>query len=65
MKRQSTIEKQQLIEKLKSLDPKLKYKNSAWNDAIKTAFNSSGSFDFVNLVHTSPNTVRRLIMEFN
>jgi hypothetical protein len=64
MKRQSTIEKQQMVETLRNLDSKLKYKSTAWNDAIKSAFNSSGSFDFVNLVHSSPNTVRRLITEF-
>ena len=64
MIRQSTIEKQQLVETLRSLDLKLKYKSTAWNDAIKSAFNSSGSFDFVNLVHSSPNTARKLVMEF-
>lgn len=64
MKRQSTIEKQQMVETLRNLDSKLKYKSTAWNDAIKSAFNSSGSFDFINLVHSSPNTVRRLITEF-
>jgi hypothetical protein len=64
MKRQSTIEKQQLIETLRSLDSKLKYKSTAWNEAIRNAFNSSGSFDFVNLVHSSPNTVRKLVLEF-
>jgi hypothetical protein len=65
MVRKSTIEKQQLIEKLRNIDSKLKYKSTAWNDAIKSAFNSSGSFDFVNLVHSSPNTARKLVMEFN
>jgi hypothetical protein len=64
MKRQSTIEKQKLVETLRNLDSKLKYKSTAWNDAIKSAFNSSGSFDFVNLVHSSPNTARKLVMEF-
>lgn len=64
MKRQSTIEKQQLVETLRSLDSKLKYKSTAWNEAIRNAFNSSGSFDFVNLVHSSPNTVRKLVLEF-
>jgi hypothetical protein len=64
MVRKSTIEKQQLIEKLRNLDSKLKYKSTAWNEAIKTAFNNSGSFDFVNLVHSSPNTARKLVMEF-
>jgi len=65
MVRKSTIEKQQLIEKLRNIDSKLKYKSTAWNEAIKSAFNSSGSFDFVNLVHSSPNTARKLVMEFN
>ena len=65
MVRKSTIEKQQLIEKLHNIDSKLKYKSTAWNEAIKSAFNSSGSFDFVNLVHSSPNTARKLVMEFN
>ena len=65
MVRKSTIEKQQLIEKLRNIDSKLKYKSTAWNEAIKSAFNSSGSFDFVNLIHSSPNTARKLVMEFN
>jgi hypothetical protein len=64
MIRQSTIEKQQLIEKLRNIDSKLKYKSPEWNNAIKNAFNSSGSFDFVNLVYSSPNTARKLVMEF-
>lgn len=64
MKRQSTIEKQQLVEKLNSLDSKLRHKNTAWNDAVKMAFNSSGSFNFVDLVHSSPTVSRKLVMEF-
>ena len=48
MIRQSTIEKQQLIEKLRNIDSKLKHKSIEWNNAVKGAFNSSGSFDFVN-----------------
>ena len=64
MIRQSTIEKQQLIEKLRNIDSKLKHKSTEWNNAVKGAFNSSGSFDFVNLVHSSPNTARKLVMEF-
>ena len=47
MVRKSTIEKQQLIEKLRNLDSKLKYKSTAWNEAIKVAFNNSGSFDLL------------------
>ena len=64
MKRQSTIVKEQMVVTLRNLDSKYRFKNTSWNEAVKTAFHNSGSFDFINLVHTSPNVAQALITKF-
>jgi hypothetical protein len=56
--------RQQIIIDLKSIDLRLKFSNGGWNDAVKTAFNSSGSFDFDNLAYVAPNTAQELISKF-
>jgi hypothetical protein len=64
MKRQSTIEKLELVRNLNALDSKLKYNNSAWNERVKAAFNMTGSYSFENLVYTDTYTARSLYQEF-
>ena len=39
-----------LVRELSELDLKLKFKNTRWNDEVKTAFNRTGSFSFETLV---------------
>jgi hypothetical protein len=42
----------------------LKFVSQKWNDAVKTAFNSTGSFDFVNLAHKDLSLVEDLVGTF-
>ena len=58
------LERKKLIEDLHIIDNRLKFKNLLWDDEIKTAFNISGSFDFINLVSTSPKTSTELVERF-
>jgi hypothetical protein len=64
MKRQSTIEKLELIRNLNMLDSKLKFTSSTWNDRVKTAFNNTSSFSFENLVYTDLYTAKSLYFDF-
>jgi len=57
-------ERKKLIEDLHTIDNRLKLKNLSWNDEIKSAFNNSGSFDFINLVSTSPKRSVELVERF-
>ena len=57
-------ERKKLIEDLHTIDNRLKLKNLSWNDEIKSAFNHSGSFDFINLVNTSPKKSVELVERF-
>jgi hypothetical protein len=50
MKRQSTLEKIELIKKLNWLERKNKL-NSHWDNQVKLAFRNSGSFSFEELIH--------------
>ncbi len=56
--------KQQLITDLKSIDSKLKMKSTEWNQEVKAAFNSTGSFCFENLVHSDYNKAQSLVVKF-
>ena len=57
-------DRKKLIEDLHTIDNRLKLKNLSWNDEIKSAFNSSGSFDFINLVSVSPKISIELVEKF-
>jgi hypothetical protein len=58
------LERKKLIEDLHTIDNRLKFTNLLWDDEIKNAFNSSGSFDFINLVSTSPKRSIELVERF-
>ena len=64
MKREKTVRREKLISDLKNIDARLKFSNSAWNSAVKSAFNSTGSFDFLNLAHKDLGLVEELVMKF-
>jgi hypothetical protein len=57
-------ERKKLIEDLHTIDNRLKFTNMLWNDKVKEAFNTSGSFDFINLVSTSPRKSMELVERF-
>jgi hypothetical protein len=64
MKREKTLRREKLVSEIKSIDSRLKFTNSYWNDTIKDAFNSTGSFDFVNLAHKNLSLVEELVVRF-
>ena len=64
MKREKTLRREKLVSEIKNIDSRLKFGNSSWNDAIKSAFNSTGSFDFVNLAYKDLDLVEDLVMRF-
>jgi hypothetical protein len=64
MKREKTLRREKLISELKTIDARLKFNNTAWNSAIKSAFSSTGSFDFLNLAHKDLGLVEELVMRF-
>lgn len=64
MKREKTLRREKLVSELRSIDSRLKFGNSNWNDAVKAAFNSTGSFDFVNLAYKDLGLVEELVMRF-
>jgi len=64
MKREKTLKREKLVSELKSIDSKLKFTSSVWNEAVKAAFNSTGSFDFVNLAYKDLDLVESLVMRF-
>jgi hypothetical protein len=64
MKREKTLHREKLVSELRSIDSRLKFGNSNWNDAVKAAFNSTGSFDFVNLAYKDLGLVEELVMRF-
>ena len=64
MKRKKTLHREKLVEDLKTIDSRLKFTNSSWNEAVKTAFNSTSSFDFVNLAYKNLSLVEELVIKF-
>jgi hypothetical protein len=64
MKREKTLHREKLVSDLQAIDLRLKFVNSHWNDAVKDAFNSTSSFDFVNLAHKNLSLVEDLIVKF-
>jgi hypothetical protein len=64
MKRQSTLEKIELVKRLNFLERKHK-QNSKWDEQIKLAFSTSGSFSFEELVHKDKFIAEDLVEQFS
>jgi hypothetical protein len=64
MKRQSTLEKIELVKKLNFLERKHKY-NSSWDNQVKIAFEVSGSFSFDELIHKDKYIAEELVEQFS
>jgi len=56
-------ERNELVMKLNGIDSKLKF-NPQWNQAVKTVFNSTGSFCFENLVYSDFDSAHLLYSKF-
>ena len=54
----------QLIQNLNSIDNKLKFQKTTWNDEVKAVFSKTGSFCFENLVYTNFNEAQSLYIKF-
>jgi hypothetical protein len=64
MKRQSTLDKIELIKKLNWLERKNK-RNTSWDSQVKLAFAVSGSFSFEEMVMKDKDMAQTLIENFN
>lgn len=64
MKRQSTLEKIELVKRLNFLERKHK-RNAKWDAQIKLAFQTSGSFSFEELVHKDKFIAEDLVEQFS
>ena len=64
MKRKSTLAKEQLVSDLTSIDNKLKFSNSLWNDTIKATFAETGSYCFEDMVRKAKNTSEQIVNQF-
>jgi hypothetical protein len=64
MKRQSTLDKIELVKKLNFLERKHKY-NSSWDNHVKIAFEVSGSFSFDELIHKDKYIAEELVEQFS
>jgi hypothetical protein len=64
MKRQSTLEKIELVKKLNFLERKHKY-NSSWDNQVKIAFEVSGSFSFDELIYKDKYIAEELVEQFS
>ena len=64
MKRQSTLDKIELVKQLNWLERKNK-RNSQWDSQVKLAFESSGSFSFDELIHKDKFIAEALVDQFS
>ena len=64
MKRQSTLDKIELIKQLNWLERKNK-RNNEWDTHVKLAFEISGSFSFDELIHKDKCIAEALVEQFN
>ena len=64
MKNKATLLKEQLVRDLTSIDNKLKYTNSLWNDTIKTTFKETGSYCFEDMVRKDKHTSELIVNQF-
>lgn len=56
--------RKQLIRNLNSIDSKLRFKQTSWNDAVKATFNKTGSYCFENLVYKNFDEAESLYKRF-
>ena len=63
-KNKRTIQREETLKKLFSLDSKLKFTDPDWNYRVKEAFNVSGSYSFETLVHTDLDSAEQLVNIF-
>jgi hypothetical protein len=64
MKRQSTLDKMAMIKQLNWLERKHK-RNGQWDNQVKIAFQTSGSFSFDELIHKDKLIAEELIVRFS
>ena len=64
MKRQSTLDKMVMVKQLNWLERKHK-RNSQWDNQVKIAFQTSGSFSFDELIHKDKFIAESLIGQFS
>lgn len=64
MKRQSTLDKMAMIKQLNWLERKYK-RNNQWDNQVKIAFQTSGSFSFDELIHKDKFIAESLIGQFS
>ena len=64
MKRQSTLDKMAMVKQLNWLERKHK-RNSQWDNQVKIAFQTSGSFSFDELIHKDKFIAESLIGQFS
>jgi len=63
MKRQSTLDKIELVKQLNWLERKNK-RNAQWNEQVKLAFRVSGSFSFDELIQKDKYIAQDLVEQF-
>jgi hypothetical protein len=63
MKRQSTLDKIELVKQLNWLERKNK-RNTEWDTEVKIAFETSGSFSFDELIHKDKYIAEALVEQF-
>jgi hypothetical protein len=64
MKRQSTLDKMEMVKQLNWLERKYK-RNNQWDNQVKIAFQTSGSFSFDELIHKDKFIAESLIGQFS
>jgi len=63
MKRASTLRKIELLKQLNWLERKNKM-NKSWDNTVKLAFASTGSFSFEEMIIKDANVAEQLIIQF-
>jgi|LauGreDrversion4_2_1035121.scaffolds.fasta_scaffold1159514_3 hypothetical protein len=63
MKRASTLKKAELLKQLNWLERKNKM-NKSWDNTVKLAFASTGSFSFEEMIHKDVNVAEQLTILF-
>tara|TARA_R110000868_G_scaffold307992_1_gene569602 strand:+ start:179 stop:385 length:207 start_codon:yes stop_codon:yes gene_type:complete len=64
MKQGKRIHREKIIQDLKNIDSRLKFINYSWNLRIKSAFNSTGSFNITDMAYSDINLAEELVNEF-
>jgi hypothetical protein len=63
MKRQSTLERIELLKELNMLERKFKFRKQ-WDNQVKTAFRNTNSLSFEEMVIKDKNTALKLVKQF-